>query len=74
LLAKYSRNETIYRIINECGLSISQVLSLLSTGFSLNFQPLAARNEMMESFRKESYELLAKKGFQYLTKKQYSLH
>lgn len=66
-----SRIDILSQIIQECHMSIAEILTFLGYGFRFNFSPFQIRRRMHRSFRKKAITYLEEKGFKYFAKKTY---
>jgi len=68
---RHTRNEVLLSLVQDCRLSIADLLRLISHGFQNNFQPYAVRKELMSHFWEKAITKLESEGYQHLTKKHY---
>jgi len=66
-----SRMEPLYSIVQECNLSISEVLKLFHHGLTYNFQSYPVRMEMAKEAWRKSEDYLSLCGFKHLHKKYF---
>ena len=59
----YTRSETLHYVATTARFNISEVVRVLSYGFTNSFQPLHVRRALLEKFVDETELILADRGF-----------